>query len=64
MQAAQNGHEACLKLLISAGADVSLKTHDGSDALYFAVEKSHLDCVGLIVNTGSVESRSSLGAPC
>ena len=56
--AAENGHEAVVKLLLEKGADVECKSNDGRTPLWWAAEKGHEAVVKLLLEKGAdVESK-------
>ena len=52
IQAAQNGRDKCIGMLIQGGADVNIQSKDGYTALMFA-EKKDDKCVDVLVKSGS-----------
>ncbi len=52
MYAARNNQIGCLKLLLEAGADRSIKTKKGYTALWFAENNSHADAVDFLRSRG------------
>ena len=50
--AAEEGHLNLLKYLLNKGANVSLKTEDGIDAICYASRAWHTDCVEFLINYG------------
>ena len=56
--AAQNGHEAVVKLLLEKGADVESKSSNGRTPLSWAAENGHEAVVKLLLEKGAdVESK-------
>lgn len=53
MLAADNGHVACVALLIGAGAEVNMKQGSGYP-LFMATAKGHSECVRLLVEAGEL----------
>jgi ankyrin repeat protein len=51
--AAENGHEAVVKLLFSQGADVAAKDNSGGTALRLAAENGHKGIMKLLVEQGA-----------
>jgi ankyrin repeat protein len=51
--AAQGGHLACVKVLLEAGADVSVKDDEDRDPMYLAVKGNHGEVVKVLVQAGS-----------
>ncbi|CAH0369602.1 unnamed protein product [Pelagomonas calceolata] len=56
--AAQNGQLGAVVALVERGADVSIETTDGRDALYAAAERNHSDIVRLLLEL--VDPRHSI----
>ena len=59
MYAAEQGNNECLKVLIEAGADVSIKTNDGQTILFTVTDrnlhhrhKKMIDCVEIMLTAG------------
>jgi ankyrin repeat protein len=52
MCASQYGHEACVSLLITHGADVHAEDKDGMTALMCASQYGHEACVSLLTTHG------------
>ena len=40
----RNGHEACVRLLIAAGAKVNAASYDGATALFISAQKGREAC--------------------
>ena len=51
--AANNGHEACLTLLLQAGARVDQQDKEGATALWIAAGKGHQACLTLLLQAGA-----------
>ena len=51
--AAQEGHEAVLRLLIEAGADIIMATDDGVSPLYTAAQGGHAVIVQILRDAGA-----------
>jgi len=63
LQAAINGYEATVKLLLDRGADIECKgAEDGRTPLSQATEKGHVAVVDLLLDEGAnIESRDNFG---
>jgi len=60
--AAEEGHEAAVRLLIDQGANMEAKDNDGQTPLSWAAEKGHEVVVRLLVDKGaSVETKDNSG---
>lgn len=51
--AAQNGHVACVRLLLAKGAQVGFATPDGATALMAAASGGHVACVAALIKAGA-----------
>lgn len=49
-RAAWNGHDGIVRMLLQHGADVNLKSRDGSTALHYAVAAAHEDTAKLLLD--------------
>jgi ankyrin repeat protein len=60
--AAEEGHEAVVKLLLEKGAELEAKDSSGWTALIWAAEKGHEAVVKLLLKKGAkLEANSSFG---
>jgi ankyrin repeat protein len=59
IQATENGHTDCVRLLIDAGANKEAKNVSRDTALQLAVQNGHLDCARLLVVAAALVSRPS-----
>ena len=50
---AMKGHDACLKLLLEAGADITAKNKDGKTPLDLAKMNGHTACIALLETAGA-----------
>jgi ankyrin repeat protein len=57
--AAENGHEAVVKLLLEKGADLEAKDKDGWTPLLWAAEKGHEAIVKLLLEKGAQNHNNS-----
>jgi ankyrin repeat protein len=55
MQAALNGHDECVKALLSAGADAQVQDANGYTAFDLACYEGHIECVRLLL-TGRTQA--------
>lgn len=53
MEAAEQGHNMTVQLLLESGADVNSVTEDGISALSLAIFFSHIDVVRLLLDSGA-----------
>lgn len=51
--AVKNGAKACVKLLVSAGADLNCQDADGATPLHVAVLQGHTEVAGLLLQLGA-----------
>ena len=62
MNAACCGFTNSVKMLLAAGADMNAWNDEGYDALYFAADSSHYECVEILLKAGAdVNNRTNLG---
>ena len=53
MAACGKGHEACVRLLISAGAKIDAKDREGDTSLMYACGQGCASCCRLLINEGA-----------
>ena len=51
--AAENGHEAVVKLLLEEGAELETKSNNGWTPLFYAAENGHKAVVKLLLEKGA-----------
>ena len=52
-EAASNGHQNCMEILLNAGADVSAVEYEYNTALAVASSKGRTECIKLLLNAGA-----------
>jgi ankyrin repeat protein len=58
--AAENGHEAVVKVLIAAGADVNKSDNYGRTLLYWAVRYGHEAVVKMLIAAGADVNKADI----
>ncbi|CAN0420174.1 unnamed protein product, partial [Discosporangium mesarthrocarpum] len=48
--AVSRGHTACARVLLSRGADPTIRTHDGRTPVYLAAAGGHLAALGVLLD--------------
>ena len=53
MWASYKGHEACLAVLLDAGANVDAANSNGATPVYVASQEGHESCLALLIDAGA-----------
>ncbi|NXN91948.1 AKD1B protein, partial [Rhinopomastus cyanomelas] len=48
--AVEGGHEKCAEILLEAGSDINVLTHNNSSALQISIQKGHLSVVNFLID--------------